>query len=58
MCRQITARVSIYIHSWKLVQILYLNGVEENFSFIAGVEVVTNRLKMQNGIRAKKKMYK
>jgi hypothetical protein len=33
---------------------VYLYSVEENFGFIAGVEVVTNRLKMQNGIRAKK----
>jgi hypothetical protein len=32
---------------------LYLNSVEENFGFIAGVEVVANRLQMQNVIRAK-----
>jgi hypothetical protein len=32
---------------------LYLNGVEENFGFITAVEVVTNRLKMQKGIREK-----
>jgi hypothetical protein len=33
---------------------LYLNSVEENFGLIAGVEVITNRLKTQYGIRAKK----
>jgi hypothetical protein len=32
---------------------LYLNSVEENFGFIAAVEVVTNRLKMEKGIREK-----
>jgi hypothetical protein len=36
---------------------LYLNSVEENFGFTAGVEVVTDRLETQDGIRAKENVY-